>query len=146
MTNTQRLLLDTLPHWSGVTFITASELLGDMWIRGEKAGHHGALRFDPAGIDKLRTELFQDFVNAPPAASFRSNGAIQTIAHLDNEMQRFRQRPISASENLRASVPGRARRGLEVHLQRLNSARKPNANRVKPARRSTSKKTRRGNR
>jgi hypothetical protein len=30
------LLLNTLPHWAGVTFITASEKRGDMWIRGEQ--------------------------------------------------------------------------------------------------------------
>ena len=122
MTNTERLLLDTLPHWSGVTFITASEKLGDMWVRGEQAGHHGALPFDQLGIDRLRTELLRDFTGAPRVAAFQDDGSIQTIADLDNEMQRFGQRAMSASENLLASVPGRARAGLRSHLRRTKSS------------------------
>lgn len=124
MTNTERLLLDTLPHWSGVTFITAGEKLGDMWIRGERAGHHAALPYDRAGIDRLRSELLQDFTAAPPVAAFQAGGRIQTVAQLDNEMQRFRQRPVSPSANLFASVPGRTRRGLTAHLRRVDVLRR----------------------
>lgn len=140
MTNTERLLLDTLPHWSGVTFITASEKLGDMWIRGAQAGHHSALPFDRGGIDRLRTELLQDFTGAPPVAAFQSGGPTQTVADLDNEVQRFGQRTLSAAANLLASVPGRARRGLVAHLRRTKTA-QPKPERARSARRPASKKT-----
>jgi hypothetical protein len=146
MTNTERLLLDTLPHWSGVTFITASEKLGDMWIRGERAGHHGALLYDRAGIDRLRTELLQDFTGAPPVAAFQAGGAIQTVADLDNQVQRFGQRAMSASANLLASVPGRARRGLTAHLRRVEMLRGSQPERGGSVLAATAKKAGRGTR
>jgi hypothetical protein len=95
-----------------------------MWIRGERAGHHGALPYDRAGIDRLRSELLQDFAGAPPVAAFQAGGPIQTVAELDNEMQRFRQRSVSPSANLFASVPGRKRRGLMAHLRRVEILRR----------------------
>ena len=144
MTNTERLLLDTLPHWSGVTFITASEKLGDMWIRGEQAGHHSALLFDRAGIDRLRTELLRDFTGASSVAAFQKDGPIQTIADLDNDVQRFGQRAMPASENLRASVPGWARRGLGAHLRRMARTHKRAPAHARQARPAGSKKASRG--
>ena len=137
MTNTERLLLDTLPHWSGVTFITASEKLANMWIRGEQAGHHSAIPFDRGGIDRLRTELLRDFVDAPPIGAFQSSGPLQTIADLDNAMQRVRQRPMTPAANLLASVPANARRGLAARLRRTAGA--------APRKRQTAQPRKRGN-
>ena len=144
MTNTERLLLDTLPHWCGVTFITASEKLGDMWIRGGQAGHHSALAFDRAGIDRLRTELLRDFTGTSPVGAFQSAGAIQSVADLDNDVQRFSQRTMSPAANLLASIPGPARRTFSAHLRRTERWRQPERASAKAGRRTAAKNPRRG--
>lgn len=95
MTHTERLFQHTLPRWSGVTVLEIDEELGDMWIRGEQAQHHEGVPFDPEGIELLRRELRRDFTGAPSQDAF-GDGGIVTVADLDDEMQRFDQRPLAA--------------------------------------------------
>jgi len=123
MTNTERLFLHTLPRWSGVTFTRVAELLSDMWIRGEQAGHHAAVPYDPDGIDLLRAQIRRDFEKAPPAASFR--GAIKTVGDLDDAMQGVKQRPLDASLLLRASLAPEERKELTRHLRTRDSRESP---------------------
>ena len=94
MNNTERLFLHTLPRWSGVSVISITEKLSDMWIRGEDAGHHSAIPFDQDGIDRLRHEILRDFTSAPSVAAFKSGGPIQTVDDLDSDMQRRQQKPM----------------------------------------------------
>jgi hypothetical protein len=119
MTNTERLLLHTLPRWSGVTVTSVTELLSDMWIRGEQAGHHSALAYDPDGIDLLRAQIRRDFKSAPPAASFRAG--IKAVGDLDDAMQGVEQRPLDAAVLLRASLAPEGRKELSRHVRTRES-------------------------
>jgi len=111
MTNTERLLIVTLPRWSGVTFSTIAERVTDMWLRGEKSGHHGGLPYDPEGIELLRRNIRRDFEKAPYAREFQEGGAIQTVGDLDDAMQGIAQKPYKAAAYLRSlGVPARPRR------------------------------------
>jgi hypothetical protein len=92
MTNTERLFHQTLPRWSGVTVIDIDEPLGDMWLRGARAAHHEGIPYVPDGIDVLRKELNRDFTGAPSSAALGEKGAVQTVADLDTNMERFQQR------------------------------------------------------
>ena len=94
MNNTERLFLQTLPRWSGVSVISIAEKLSDMWIRGESAGHHRGSPYDQDGIDPLRTEILQDFTANSSVAAFKPAGPIQTVDDLDSDMQRRQQRPM----------------------------------------------------
>jgi hypothetical protein len=106
MTNTERLLLHTLPRWAGITVITIKEPLTDMWISGEQAGHHRDLPYDPDGYEELRKELLKDFVQAPAADAFRTGGPIQTIRDLNAAMGNIGQTPVpSTSAMLAALLP-----------------------------------------
>jgi hypothetical protein len=98
MTNSQRLLLHTLPRWSGVSLspvLGLGERLEEMWVRGEAAGHHAAAAFDPVGIASLRANLLKDFSGAPKTANFEAGGAIDTVLDLNNAMLSFVQKPLS---------------------------------------------------
>lgn len=119
MTNTERLLLHTLPRWSGVTVTCIGELLSDMWVRGEHAGHHSGLAYDPEGIDLLRTEVRRDFKSAPPASAFR--GGIETVGDLDDAMQGVEQRHFDAAVLLRASLAPGERKELTRHARTRRS-------------------------
>jgi hypothetical protein len=94
MTHTERLFQHTLPRWSGVTVLTIDEQLEDMWIRGEQAGSHAGVDFNPDGIQQLQTELRRDFTGAPSKKAFTDG--ISTIADLDDEMQLFDQKSMPA--------------------------------------------------
>src|SRR5216683_1892182 len=94
MNNTERLFLHTLPRWSGVAVISIAEKLSDMWIRGEKAGHHSGVPYDPDGIDRLRSEILKDFTTAPSVPAFKPGGPIQTVDNLDSDMQHRQQKPM----------------------------------------------------
>lgn len=104
MNNTERLLLQTLPRWAGVTVLTVKEPLSDMWISGAQASHHTELPYDPDGCEQLRTELLKDFVHAPAADAFRSNGPIRTIRDLDAAMANIRQTPVPSPSALLAAL------------------------------------------
>lgn len=95
MNNTERLLLHTLPSSIGVSVDSLAEKLSDMWIRGEKAGHHSGVPYDQDGIDHLRDEILKDFTSAPSVPAFKSGGPIQTVDDLDCDIQRRQQRPLS---------------------------------------------------
>ena len=106
MTNTERLLLHTLPRWAGVTVITIKEPLIDMWISGEQAGHHRDLPYDPDGYEELRKELVKDFVQAPAAGAFGTGSPVQTIHDLIAAMVSIGQTPLpSTSAMLAALLP-----------------------------------------
>jgi hypothetical protein len=106
MTNTERLLLHTLPRWAGVTVITIKEPLSDMWISGEQAGHHRDLPYDPDGYGELRKELLEDFFQAPAADAFGTGGPIQTVRDLNAAMENIGQTPVpSTSAMLAALLP-----------------------------------------
>jgi hypothetical protein len=106
MTNTERLLLHTLPRWAGVTVITIKEPLSDMWISGQQAGHHGDLPYGPDGYEELRKELVKDFVEAPAAGAFLTGGPVQTIRDLLAAMVNIAQTPLpSTSAMLAALLP-----------------------------------------
>ena len=104
MTNTERLFQHTLPRWSGVTVIEIDEVLGDMWIRGEKAAHHAGVPFDPDAVELLRKELRRDFTGAPSQQALGAGGAVQSVADLDDEMQRFDQKPMGPKGALMKTI------------------------------------------
>lgn len=104
MNNTERLLLQTLPRWAGVTVLTVKEPLSDMWISGAQASHHMELPYDPDGCEALRTELLKDFVHAPAADAFRSSGSIRTIRDLDAAMANTCQTPVPSPSALLAAL------------------------------------------
>jgi hypothetical protein len=104
MNNTARLLLYTLPHWSGVTVTTTTEKLSDMWIRGEDAAHHSGLPYDPEGISLLRKEILKDFTSAPSTGSFADDGSIETVDDLTVDMRRRQQKPLPSSGPLLARI------------------------------------------
>lgn len=104
MTNTERLLLHTLPRWAGVTVLTIQEPLSDMWISGEQAGHHRDLPYDPDGYEELRKELLKDFVQAPAAGAFGTGGAIQTVRDLITAMVNVGQTPVPSTAALLAAL------------------------------------------
>lgn len=106
MTNSERLLLYTLPRWAGVTALSIKEPLSDMWLGGEEAGHHSGKPYDAAGHKKLRTELLKDFAWAPSHAAFGAGGSIQTVRDLAAAMAGILQKPVpSASSMLAALLP-----------------------------------------
>jgi hypothetical protein len=92
MNNTERLYLYTLPRWAGVAVQSISEQLSDMWIRGENAGHHSGIPYDPDAIQLLIDELKKDFKGAPSTGTFSAN--IKTVHDLDDEMQNYEQKPL----------------------------------------------------
>ena len=106
MNNTERVFLHTLPRWSGVTVITIGESLSDMWLRGERAGHHSALQYDPEGISRLRKELRRDFDVVPSTGAFVSGGKIQTVDDLGDAMASSNQKPLlQAATTLSLALP-----------------------------------------
>jgi hypothetical protein len=104
MNNTERLFLQTLPRWSGVSVISIAEKLSDMWIRGESAGHHRGLPYDQDGIDRLRTEILQDFTSNASVPAFKPAGPIQTVDDLDSDMQRRQQKPMPSEGKFLSKV------------------------------------------
>ncbi len=96
MNNTERLFLQTLPRWSGVSVISIAEKLSDLWIRGESAGHHSGVPYDQDGIDRLRSEILHDFTSTPSVPAFKPAGPIQTVDDLDSDVQRRQQKPMPA--------------------------------------------------
>lgn len=106
MNNTERVFLHTLPRWSGVTVTTIGESLSDMWVRGERAGHHSALQYDAEGISRLRKELKRDFDGAPSAGAFVGGGKTQTVDDLGDAMASFKQKPLmEAATALSLALP-----------------------------------------
>jgi hypothetical protein len=106
MNSTERLLLYTLPRWAGVTVLTLSEPLSDLWITGVQASHHLELPYEPDGCEQLRAELLQDFVQAPAADAFHASGRIRTIRDLDEAMANIRQTPVpSTADQLARLLP-----------------------------------------
>jgi hypothetical protein len=106
MNSTERLLLYTLPRWAGVTVLTLSEPLSDLWISGMQASHHLDLPYEPDGCEQLRAELLQDFLEAPAADAFHANGRIRTIRDLEEAMANIRQSPVpSPSGQLARLLP-----------------------------------------
>jgi hypothetical protein len=104
MNNTERLFFHTLPRWSGVAVISIAEKLSDMWIRGEKAGHHSGVPYDQDGIDRLRIEILRDFTTTPSVAAFKPGAPIRTVDDLDSDMQRRQQRPMPPDGKLLSKV------------------------------------------
>jgi hypothetical protein len=104
MNNTERLFLHTLPRWSGVAVKSIAEKLSDMWIRGEKAGHHSGVPYDQDGIDRLRNEILKDFTTTPSVPAFKPGGAIQTVDDLDSDVQRRQQKPLPPDGRLLSKV------------------------------------------
>jgi hypothetical protein len=104
MKNSERLLLYTLPRWAGVTALSVKELLSDMWLGGEEAGHHSDMPYHPEGSEKLRIELLKDFVSVPPAEAFGSGGRIRTVHDLDAAMADIQQTPVPSPTAMLAAL------------------------------------------
>jgi hypothetical protein len=106
MTNSERLLLYTLPRWAGLTALSIKESLSDMWMAGVEAGHHADEPYDPDGSEQLRTELLKDFVKAPASEALGQRGKIQSVRDLDLAIRDLPQKPVpSTSEILAALLP-----------------------------------------
>ena len=128
MNNTERVLLHTLPRWSGVAVMSITELLSDMWIRGEQAGHHSGIKFDPDAIGRLRTELKKDFDGAPSTGAFISGGSVQTVDDLGDAMASFNQKPEKdAAKVLSQLLPKHEVRALAAKSKAAARPAKPGA-------------------
>lgn len=104
MTNSERLLLYTLPRWAGVTALSIKEPLSDMWLGGEEAGHHSDMPYDPDGCEKLRIELLKDFVRVPLSEAFGRGNRIRTVHDLDAAMADIPQTPVPSSSAMLAAL------------------------------------------
>ena len=142
MTNSERLLLYTLPRWAGVTVLSIKEPLSDMWLAGVEAGHHPDEPYDPDGSVKLRAELLKDFVKTPSREAFGPGGNVRTVRDLDAAMAGVSQTPVpSAAAMLAVLLPNEemvtVSRG-RVHSAILHQAGKPKKPRTPATRKKSS--------